>query len=37
MAHRFCADIAVDPETLELTSYVTQLRAFQQTLQELHL
>ena len=28
-------DIVIDPETLELTSYVTQLSAFQQTLRKL--
>ena len=28
-------DIAIDPEGLELTNYVTQLSAFQQTLTEL--
>ena len=30
-----CTDIFIDPETLELTSYVTQLSAFQQALTEL--
>ena len=30
-----CTDIVVDPEALELTSYVTQLSAFQQALTEL--
>ena len=30
-----CTDIVIDPEALELTSYVTQLSAFQQTLAEL--
>ena len=29
------SDIVIDPEALELTSYVTQLSAFQQTLTEL--
>ena len=28
-------DIVIDPETFELTNYVTQLSAFQQTLWEL--
>ena len=30
-----CTDIIIDPEALELTSYVTQLSAFQQALTEL--
>ena len=30
-----CTDIVIDPEALELTSYVTQLSAFQQALTEL--
>ena len=30
-----CTDIVIDPETLELTNYVTQLSAFQQALTEL--
>ena len=30
-----CTDIVIDPEALELTDYVTQLSAFQQTLTEL--
>ena len=30
-----CTDIVIDPEALELTSYVTQLSAFQQTLTKL--
>ena len=30
-----CTDIVIDPEALKLTSYVTQLSAFQQTLTEL--
>ena len=30
-----CTDIVIDPEALELTSYITQLSAFQQTLTEL--
>ena len=30
-----CRDIVIDPEALELTSYVTQLSAFQQALTEL--
>ena len=30
-----CTDFVIDPEALELTSYVTQLSAFQQTLTEL--
>ena len=30
-----CMDIVIDPEALELTSYVTQLSAFQQALTEL--
>ena len=30
-----CTDIVIDPEALELSTYVTQLSAFQQTLQEL--
>ena len=29
------SDIVIDPEALELTSYVTQLSAFQQALTEL--
>ena len=31
----FRTDIVIDPEALELTSYVTQLSAFQQALMEL--
>ena len=30
-----CTDIVIDPEALELTSYVTQLSTFQQALTEL--
>ena len=30
-----CTDIVIDPEALELTSYITQLSAFQQSLTEL--
>ena len=30
-----CTDIVIDPEALELTSYVTQLSAFQQAITEL--
>ena len=30
-----CTDIVIDPKALELTNCVTQLSAFQQTLQEL--
>ena len=30
-----CTDIVIDPEALELTSYVTHLSAFQQALTEL--
>ena len=30
-----CTDIVIDPEALELTSYATQLSAFQQALAEL--
>ena len=30
-----CTDIVIDPKALKLTSYVTQLSAFQQTLTEL--
>ena len=30
-----CTDIVIDPEALELTSYVTQVSAFQQALTEL--